>query len=79
MPLSNPEVPQFLKSGDKAHLIPVVKDSNKEVRAMSSLLATMRAVNEFGKDLLEFVGAPITKRSKISCFTEIVFKDSYSE
>lgn len=76
MPLSNPEVPQFLKSGDKAHLIPVVKDSNKEVRAMSSLLATMKAVNEFGKDLLEFIGAPITKRSKISCFTEIVFKDS---
>lgn len=78
MSLSNLELPAFLKSGNKAHLIPVVKDSNKEVRATSSVLAVMLAVPDFGKAILDYIGAPITKRSRLKCFTEVVFKDSAS-
>ncbi len=76
MPLSIPELPSFLKSGNKAHLIPVVKDSNKEVRATSSVLSVMISVPDFGKAVLDSVGAPITKRSRLKGFTEVVFKDS---
>lgn len=76
MPFSSPELPSFLKCGNKARLIPVVKDSNKEVRATSSVLAVMTAVPDFGKAVLDYVGAPVTKRSKLKCFTEVVCKDS---
>ncbi len=67
--------PDALKSGTPARLIPVEKDGSPERRIISSLLACVMSVEEFGRKLLEGVGAPITKRSKIMCYTEIVFKD----
>lgn len=71
--------PDFLKSGVLARLIPVEKDGNQERKAASSLLAILMAVEEFGRKTLESVGAPVTKRSRISCFTEISFKDDLPE
>ncbi len=54
-----------------ARLIPVAGLSNqkeREIRAASSLLAVMGAVDEFGRALLKEIGAPA---GRISTFTEI--------
>ena len=74
MKLFDYDVPDFLESGERARLMPTAKDSNKEQKVTSSLLASIMAVNEFGRELLTDVGAPAFKRSKISCYTEVVFK-----
>ena len=74
MKLFDHNIPDFLESGERARLLPVAKDSNKEQKVTSSLLASIMAVNEFGRGLLTDVGAPAFKRSRISCYTEVVFK-----
>src|SRR4051794_30291836 len=54
-----------------ARLIPVAGIRNQgeqEIRAASSLLAVMGAVDEFGKALLKEIGAPA---GRISTFTEV--------
>lgn len=54
-----------------ARLIPVAGirgQDEQEIRAASSLLAVMRAVDEFGKALLKEIGAPA---GRISTFTEV--------
>ena len=63
-----------LGAGELARLIPVVADSAKEKRAVSVLLASFMAVEEFGKSMLAVVGAPASKRSRIRCLTEVSFK-----
>lgn len=65
------EILDYGLRGEKARLIPVVADSHKERRAVSALLATLSSVDEFGHYMLSIVGAPVTQRSKIECFTEI--------
>lgn len=72
-------LPAYLSSGEKARLIPVAKESNKEQKATSALLAAIQSVDEFGKGVLSAVGASIGKTSKIECFTEIVFKGDEKE
>jgi len=59
-----------------ARLIPVAGirgQDEQEIRAASSLLAVMSAVDEFGKSLLRDVGAPA---GRIKTFTEVPLKDS---
>jgi hypothetical protein len=59
-----------------ARLIPVAGirgQDEQEIRAASSLLAVMGAVNEFGRALLKEIGAPT---GRISTFTEIPLKDA---
>jgi hypothetical protein len=59
-----------------ARLIPVAGirgQEEQEIRAASSLLAVMGAVDEFGKALLKEVGAPA---GRISTFTEVPLKDA---
>jgi hypothetical protein len=59
-----------------ARLIPVAGirgQQEQEIRAASSLLAVMGAVNEFGKALLKEVGAPA---GRISTFTEVPLTDA---
>lgn len=68
-------LPDFLVSGEKARLIPVGKESNKERNVASVFLSAISAVDEFGKELLKEIGAPINSRSKIHCYTEVVFKE----
>lgn len=59
-----------------ARLIPVAGirgQDEQEIRAASSLLAVMGAVDEFGKALLKEIGAPA---GRITTFTEIPLKDA---
>lgn len=72
------ELPQFVRQGEKARLIPIVADTSKEQRATSSTLSVLASVDEFGHRMLKSVGAPVSKTSKISCFTEIVFDKASS-
>lgn len=68
------EVPEFLERGEVARLIPVVKESHQEDRATSILLAGMMAVDDFAKFLLAEIGQNLRLRSKVRCYTQIVFK-----
>jgi hypothetical protein len=59
-----------------ARLIPVAGirgQDEQEIRAASSLLAVMGAVDEFGKALLKEIGAPA---GRISTFTEVPLKNA---
>jgi len=58
-----------------ARLIPSFADSEREQRATSILLACFRIVPDFANEVLREVGAPISKRSQISSYTEVVFKN----
>src|SRR4051794_25137734 len=58
-----------------ARLIPVAGirgQDEQEIRAASSLLAVMGAVDEFGRALMKEIGAPA---GRISSFTEVPLKD----
>lgn len=68
--------PEFLGQGELARLIPVVADSSKEQRITSALLAVLMSVKEFGGTMLQLIGAPATKTSRISCWTEVIFKQA---
>jgi hypothetical protein len=63
-----------LVKGAPARLLPVVADSKKEERATSTVLATFTVIPDFARAVLSEAGAPIGKRSKIQCFTEVTFK-----
>ena len=69
------ELPEFVKSGEVARLIPVIADSRKEQRVTSVFLATLPAVPDFAKVILASVGQRIGNRMQINSFTEVVFKD----
>ncbi len=71
--MSKPALPEFLKSGERARLIPVGSGKNQERRATSIFLATLSVVKEFGRAMLGSVGQKIGKRATIECFTEVVF------
>lgn len=62
--------------GKPACLFPVLPESRKEEKATSILLAVFTAVPDFTKTVLSEAGAPIGKRSSITCFTEVSFKGS---
>lgn len=79
MAQSGVELPGFLKRGVPARLIPSVADGSKEQRITSALLATLMSVDDFGHNLLRLVGAPATKRARIQCFTEVVFRNAKGE
>lgn len=67
--------PSFVKSAEPARLIPVVSDSSGEQRSTSVVLATMRGVYEFRKELLESIGVRVGKRSKLHTWTEVTFAE----
>lgn len=68
------EIVSQLASGQLARLIPTVADAKKEERATSSLLASFMVVPEFATSVLSDAGASVGKRSKVVCYTEVVFK-----
>lgn len=68
-------LPVQLTSGEVARLIPVVADSSKESRAASVLMSGLMSVPAFASALLAGVGQRLGSRTKISCFTEVVFKN----
>jgi hypothetical protein len=68
------ELPAYLERGEIARLIPVVADTSRENRAASILLAALTSVKDFRKALLSSVGQRIGDRTRIDCYTEVVFK-----
>jgi len=72
---------EFVEAGKfhKARLIPSLADSKKEERATSSLLAAFSIIPDFASAILSSAGAPISSRSKISCYTEVAFGDKNSK
>lgn len=70
--MSQPELPPFLKSGERARLIPVGSEKSQERRATSVFLASLTVVDEFARAMLDSVGQKVGKRYRITCFTEVV-------
>jgi len=60
--------------GRRARLFPVLPESKKEEKATSILLAVFQVVPDLAREVLGDAGAPIGKRSQITCFTEVSFK-----
>jgi hypothetical protein len=69
-------LPELLKQGSKARLIPVLADTSKENRVTSVFLSCLMAVDDFGSRLLGTVGQRVGARAKIQCFTEVVLEKS---
>ena len=67
-------LPEVLKQGEKARLLPIISDSHKEQKATSILLASLSIVEPFAKKMLLSVGQRIGTRTSIKCFTEVVFR-----
>jgi len=70
------EITERLATGQYARLIPTVAESKKEERATSSLLASFMVVPGFAREVLSDAGAPVGKRIKIVCYTEVTFKNN---
>lgn len=68
--------PDCLVAGEISRLIPAVSESNKEIRLLSPVLAALRIVPTYAKQVLEPVGVRLGVRSRIECYSEIVFKGS---
>lgn len=73
------EIPQALKSGEIARLIPVIADSRREQRVASVFLATLSAVPNFAEALLSSLGQRVGRRTAVNTFTEVVFKNQPQE
>jgi hypothetical protein len=67
-------ITEYLESGERARLIPVVSPRQKEVAAVSVVLAVFRIIPEYAKMMLEEVGAPWSKLSTLAALTEVCFK-----
>lgn len=63
-------------NGSPARLFPVLADSKKEEKATSILLSIFTVVPDYARAVLEEAGAPVGKRARIECFTEVSFKGS---
>ncbi|MDQ2070839.1 hypothetical protein [Natronospira bacteriovora] len=74
MTMGNGSVLDKLQTGERARLIPVGSDRQKESRAISALLAVFRLIPAYANLMLDEVGAPTNKRAKLSAWTEITFK-----
>ncbi len=73
------EISEFIKSGERSRLIPVVADTSREERAVSSLLAAFSIVPSLAYSMLQDVGGPTNQRASIRCFSQVVFKSSPPE
>ena len=60
--------------GKRARLFPVLPESKKEEKSTSILLAVFQAVPDLAREVLSNAGAPVGKRSQVTCFTEVSFK-----
>ncbi|WP_299693500.1 hypothetical protein [uncultured Tateyamaria sp.] len=69
-------LPEFLKQGEAARLFPVLSTTSKEGRTTSIVLACLSVVRELGSDLLKSIGQNVGVRTKVECYTEIVFRNS---
>ena len=70
------KLPEFLKQGETARLFPVLADTSKEGRATSILLSCLAKVDEFAAMQMKTLGLRSGKKTKLECFTEVVFKET---
>jgi hypothetical protein len=68
------DIQSQLTSGQLARLIPSISDSKKEEKATSIALESFMAVPELAASVLGGIGVSVSKRTKIECYTEVVFK-----
>lgn len=68
-------IAEFVHTPEPARLLPVLSDVQGEKRLTSIFLAVLMAVEEYGKDLLSEIGAPIGKNARVRCVAEPRFKD----
>ena len=66
-------LPDYLKRGEAARLIPVLADTSREKRIASIFLAILPQIPDLAVDLLGSIGPRIGKRTTLETFTEIVF------
>jgi len=59
--------------GEQARLFPIVAETNKENRIASVFLALLPLLPDLSKTLFQTVSMRIGARSKIECYTEVVF------
>jgi len=69
----------LIKSGERSRLIPVVADTSKEERAVSSLLAAFSVVPSLASSMLQDVGGPTNQRASVRCFSQVVFKTATAD
>ncbi|MDG5768280.1 hypothetical protein QA596_12520 [Balneolales bacterium ANBcel1] len=69
------KLPDFVKTGEPARLIPVVADTNREQRTASVILAAMRGVYEFRQAMLRSLGIRVGKRATLHAWTEVTLAD----
>lgn len=62
-----------LAQGEQARLFPVVAETSKENRIASVFLALLPLLPDLSKSLLQSVSVRLGSRSKIECFSEVVF------
>ena len=70
------KLPDFVKQGETARLFPVLADTSKEGRATSILLSCMAKVDEFAATQIKTLGLKAGKRTRVECFTEVVFSET---
>jgi hypothetical protein len=68
-------IPEFLTQGEVARLIPVGATSQKERAACSVLLAALRVVHPFARDLLREMGKRFGSWASVEAYTEVVFQN----
>lgn len=73
------DLPEMLKGGEVARLIPVAYSSQKERSAASVLLATLCVVRPFAEIALGTLQRTLGSRSTVSAFTEVVCKKQLPE
>lgn len=66
--------PDALKSGEPARLFPVLSENSKEGRTLSIFLACLRLVPDFTSVLFASIDQRVGSRSRLDCYTEVVFK-----
>lgn len=67
-------IPDYLEMGQRARLLPVVSESNKENRLIGPVLGALPIIPELAKEMLGQLGVRIGTRSTVRCYTEVVFK-----
>ncbi len=63
-----------LAQGEPARLFPVVAETNKENRVASVFLALLPLLPDLSKTLFQTISMRLGVRTKIECYTEVVFE-----
>jgi hypothetical protein len=70
------DLPTFLKQGESARFFPVLATTSKEGRATAIILSCLSKVDEFSANQIKTLGLRSGKRTKVDCFTEVVFSET---